>query len=300
MPLKNVCSIRSLGTSEKVEANLVSFFDFGFLDKGGYFNININQSGDYVSNLSSLTKVVDNRGFTYWAGPKNWVYESGADSSGVNAPAQIYINGSGTPYTSGIINYREGYVYNLPAATTGVKAEFSYKWISCVSAKKSGYGRSIKTEQNRTDLDVVPRSGSPEYSITLPFISFDVPSISNSKPYGLGGQLSPMTYTYKAKATVVGESPDDVKRIADIIIKQKEYGINSFDPSEATASGDFPLTINGNLNSGKTHDQLATIYPWNTIYFEDISATDGPDMKNGLFQAVLSIKLVVIGCGCST
>ena len=56
MPLKNVCSMRSMGLSEKVEANLVSFFDFGFLDKGGYFNIDINQSGDYVSNLSSLTK----------------------------------------------------------------------------------------------------------------------------------------------------------------------------------------------------------------------------------------------------
>ena len=299
MPLKNVCSMRSMGLSEKVEANLVSFFDFGLLDKGGYFNIDINQTGDYVSNLSSLTKVVDNRGFTYWAGPKNWVYESGADSSGVNAPAQIYLNGSGSPYVSGTINYREGYVYNLPAATTGVRAEFSYKWVTCVSAKKSGYGRSIKSNTNRIDLDPVARSGAPEYSITLPFVSFDVPSISESKPFGLGSSLQPMQYTYNTKVTVVGESPDDVKRIADILVKQQQYPINTFDPETVTSSGAYPLTINGNLNSGKTHDQLATLYPWDQIWINKVKSVDGAEMKNGLFQSVISMQLVVIGCGCS-
>ena len=82
MPLKNTCSVRSMGISEKVELNLISFFDYGFLDKGGYFNVDFAQSGDYVSDISSLTKIRDNRGFTYWAGPKNWVYESAADNSG--------------------------------------------------------------------------------------------------------------------------------------------------------------------------------------------------------------------------
>ena len=164
MPLKNICSVRSKGVSEKIETNLVSYFDFGLLDKGGYFNIEINQTGDYISNLSSLTKVVDNRGFTYWAGPKNWVYESGADNNGVNAPAQIYLNGSGTPYISGIVNYREGHVYNLPSATTGVKAEFSYKWVTVTSSNQSGYGRTIRNGYNRTDLNTIARSGAPELS----------------------------------------------------------------------------------------------------------------------------------------
>lgn len=298
MPLKNVCSVRSVGLSEKVETNLVSFFDYGILDKGGYFNININQTGDYVSNLSSLTRMVDNRGYTYWVGPKNWVYESGADSSGVNAPASIYINGSGSPYTSGTINYKEGYVYNLPAATTGVKAEFSYKWVTVVSAKKTGYGRSIRSGQNRPDLDTIPRSGAPEQSITLPFISFDVSSISSLKPYGLGGEVSPMMYKYKVKATVVGERSDDIKRIADIIIKQQEYSINTFDPTEAASSGAFPLNMDGTLNTGKTHDELATLYPWTDIYFEKMVGKDGAEMKNGLFQSVVDMELIVIDCGC--
>lgn len=299
MPLKNVCSIRSMGTSEKIETNLVSFFDFGLLDKGGYFNIDINQTGDYVSNLSSLTKVVDNRGFTYWAGPKNWVYESGADSSGVNAPARIYLNGSGTPYVSGTINYREGYVYNLPAATTGVKAEFSYKWVKVVSANKSGYGRNIRQGYNRTDLDPASRSGVPELSIVLPFISFGVPAITNSKDYGLGGDFSPMVYIYNAKATVVGETDDDVKRISDAIIKQKGSSLNTFDPEVATASGSRPLTMIGTLNSGKTHDQLSTLYEWEQIYLEDIVGGDIKELADGLFQSIVNMKIKVIGCGCA-
>lgn len=285
-----------MGTSEKVETNLISYFDFGFLDIGGYFNIEVNQSGDYINNLSSLTKVVDNRGFTYWAGPKNWVYESGADNSGVNAPPQIYVNNN--LYTLGTINYRDGYVYNIPSSGTSVKAQFSYKWVNVVSAKKSGYGRIIKYGENRMDLDPVARSGASETRITLPFVSFDVSSIGDSKPYGIGGELTPMLYTYDIKATVVGESPNDVKRIADIIVKQQGYSINTFDPEEATASGDYPLNLNGTLNSGKTHDELAVIYGWNQLFFEKIKASDGPSLPNGLFQTIINIKAKTLGCGC--
>ena len=298
MPLRNTCSVRSMGTSEKIEKNLISFFDYGFLDLGGYFNISVAQTGDYVSDLSSLTKVQDNRGFTYWAGPKNWVYESGADSSGVYAPAQVYLNGSGSPYTSGIVNYRDGYVYNLPAAATGVKARFSYKWATVVSAKEAGYGRKIVWGYNRPDLDPIGRSGVPEASISLPFISFDVPSIAKSQEYGMGGEYTPKVYTYNIKATVVGESSNDVKRLADILIKQQGFAINTFDPEEATASGDFPLTMRGTLNSGKTHDQLSALYEWNDMFLEEIKASDEKDLNNGLYESVVNMKLKVIDCGC--
>ena len=108
-----------------------------------------------------------------------------------------------------------------------------------------------------------------------------------------------MTYTYNTKVTVVGESPDDVKRIADILVKQQEYAINTFDPETVTSSGAYPLTINGNLNSGKTHDQLADLYPWDQIWINKVKSSDGAEMKNGLFQSIISMQLIVIGCGCS-
>ena len=141
MGLKRVCSVRDVGPSEKIEANVISYFDYEFVDNGAYFNIALNETGDYNSNLSALSKVNDQRGFTYWAGPKNWVYESGADNSGVYAPAQIYVNGSG--YSLGTVNYRDGYVYNVPISATGVSARYSYRWISFVSARKTGIGQKL-------------------------------------------------------------------------------------------------------------------------------------------------------------
>ena len=263
MPLKKVCSVRNIGASEKIEKNLISFFDYGFVDKGGYFNIEIAQTGDYVNNLSSLTKVQDSRGFTYWAGPKNWVYESGADGSGVNAPPQIYVNGS--LYSSGTVNYKEGAVYNIPANATGVNAKFSYKWVSFISARESNYGKKITVGDNRTDLNTVDRSTSAQLSIALPLVSFDVPSVSESKEYGLGAEYTPMVNVYNIRATVAGANDADVKRICDIIVAQQGFAINTFDPQEVLASGDLPVTMWGAKNSGKTHDKLAAIYPWTDI-----------------------------------
>lgn len=296
MPLKKVCSVRNIGASEKIETNMVSFFDYGFLDKGGYFNINIAQTGDYVNDLSSLTKVIDSRGFTYWAGPKNWVYESGVNGSDVNAPPQVYVNGS--LYTSGTINYKEGAVYNIPISATGVKASFSYKWVTFMSAKESKYGKKITISSNRTDLSTVERSTSFELSVPLPFVSFDVPSVSSSKEYGLGGEYTPMLNIYDIKATVVGENDADVKRICDIIVAQQGFSINTFDPQEVRASGDWPVTMWGALNSGKTHDELAETYPWTNIFLEKIKANPIKDLGNGIYESKLDIKLQHITCDC--
>ena len=296
MPLKKVCSVRNLGASEKIEKNLISFFDYGFVDKGGYFNIAIGQTGDYVSNLSSLTKVQDSRGFTYWAGPKNWVYESGADSSGVNAPPQIYVNGS--LYSSGTVNYKEGAVYNIPANATGVTAQFSYKWVTFISARESNYGKKITIGDNRTDLNTISRATSAELSISLPFVSFDVPSISSSKEYGLGAEYTPMVNDYNIRATIVGENDADVKRICDIIVAQQGFAINTFDPETVLASGDVPVTMWGAKNSGKTHDELASLYPWVDLFLEKIKANIIKDFGNGLYQSTIDIKLKHISCDC--
>lgn len=297
MPLKNICSVRQQGISEKIETNLISYFDYGFIDKGGYFNVDLNQSGEYTPNLSSLTKVIDNRGFTYWAGPQNWVYESGADNSGVNTPAQIYVNNS--PYSLATINYRDGYVYNIPSTGTSVKAQFSYKWVNFVSADKIyGFGKKITYNQNRVDLDPVARSGA-EMQISLPYVSFEVPPISNQKAYGMGGgDFTPTIYTHNVKATIVSDNPNDVKRIGDIISGQQGYSISTYDPETVRASGDWPINLNGTINSGKTHSELADLYPWENIWIEKVTVEKGPKLGVNLFQSIARIEVKVVSCGC--
>lgn len=289
MGLKRVCSVKNIGASEKIEANIISYFDYEFLNNGAYFNISVDSTGDYSSNLSSLAKVNDPRGFTYWAGPKNWVYESGADSGNVFAPAQIYIGGSG--YLLGSINYRDGYIYNIPANTTAVKARFSYKWISFVSARKTGIGRKITTNS-------VQYSGvNPEIELAIPIVSVDVSPINKITNYGLSADRI-KRLEYDVKFTIISTSDSDVKRISDILVNQKDSYITSFDPEIVRNSGDFPLTKNGLLNSGKSHQQLVDLYPWNSIYILDASAKYSNYIGDDMSQAIVTMKIETPNCGC--
>ncbi len=290
MGLKRVCSVRNIGASEKIEANIISYFDYEFVNNGAYFNVSVDQSGDYNSNLSSLAKVKDDRGFTYWAGPKNWVYESGADSSSVFAPAQIYVNGSG--YSLGAINYRDGYVLNIPINASSVKARFSYKWISFVSARKTGIGRRLTTNG-------VQYSGvNPEIELSIPIVSVDVSPITKVFNYGLSADRI-KKLEYDVKFTIISTKDTDVKRISDILVNQKDSYISSFDPELIKSSGDFPLKKDGTLNSGKSHDQLVSLYPWNSIYILDASAKYSNYINDNISQCVVTMKIETPNCGCN-
>lgn len=298
MPLKNVCNVRTMGISEKVEINLISFFDYGLVDVGGYFNVALNQTGDYSNNLSSLTKVNDLRGFTYWAGPKNWVYESGADNSGVYIP-EVYVNNS--LYSSGVIHYKEGYITNIPSNATSVKAKYSYKWATVVSAKRQLTGDyGVTTIYNAPSLLTVARSGLTETTYSLPIVSIEVPNVSKVRPYGFGNTaMEPNFYYYDIKVRVFGEYQADVLRLSDIISKQRSYTVNTFDPEVVKSSGDYPLNANGSLNSGKSHDELATLYPWDGIFIEDVKGGYSPDLQNGLYQSTLTMTAKIATCGCT-
>lgn len=290
MGLKRVCSVRDIGPSEKIETNIISYFDYEFLDNGAYFNVALDTSGDYNSNLSSLAKVSDQRGFTYWAGPKNWVYESGADNSGVYAPAQIYVNGSG--YSLGTINYKDGYVYNIPISASGVKARYSYKWISFVSARKTGIGRKLTTNP-------IQYSGiNPEIELSLPLVSVDVSPINQVIDYGLSADRI-KKLQYDVKFTIISTSDSDIKRISDILVNQRNSYIDSFDPTVVKNSGEFPLTKNGIINSGKSHSQLVELYPWNSIYILDASSKYSNSVIDGLSQCIVTMKIETPNCGCN-
>ena len=43
MSLNNICNVANMSISEKLEANLIGLFDWGFVDNGGYINIDVNQ-----------------------------------------------------------------------------------------------------------------------------------------------------------------------------------------------------------------------------------------------------------------
>lgn len=301
MSLHNVCSITDISISEKVEANLISFLDWGFVDKGGYINININQSGAYVDNRSILSKHEDPRtpSIKTFKGPENWVYQTEVNSDPApNIVPLVYVNN--TLDLSPVINYKDGLVtpsINVPANGV-VKASYSYKWVTFISSRKSGTSRRVDYRQNRTDLDDPNSDIISEIKIPLPCVSVDVPPVSKSRPYGLD-RLGPRIYTFFVNLSIVGESASEASRISDYICLQQGTNFSTFDPRLVVIANDFPLNFNGTLNSGKNHQQLSEDYPWSTIYIEEAQAYNGAYVHQNIYESFVRLKLELVACfGC--
>jgi len=299
MGLNNICNVASMSISEKLENNVIHLFDWGLVEKGGYINVDVNESGAYVDNRSILTRVSDPRstGTGYYQGPENWVYESDTDSSpSPNAPALVYVDG--VLNVGATVNYRDGRV--VPSGTTTsssvVKASFSYKWATVTSARKSGYRRQIEYRQHRTDYNNGDVSLPPEVRLPLPAIVVDVPPVSKSRSYGLANAFGPRIYTHNIGITVLGESASNVVKICDFICAQKGSLFNMYDPSLVVASGDFPLNFNGTINSGKNYDQLTEDYPWSNLYIVNAESTFGSYLHEHIYMANVRMETELVAC----
>jgi hypothetical protein len=296
-----VCRITDISISEKVEANLISFLDWGFIDKGGYINININQSGAYVDNRSILLKQTDPRdpSLKLFKGPENWVYQTEVSATpSPNIIPLVYVNN--TLDLSPTINYRDGIVspsINVPVNAV-VKASYSYKWVTFLSSRKSYNTKRVDYRQNRTDLNDPNNEVLSEIRVPLPCVSVDVPSVSKSRPYGLD-RLGPRIYTFFVNLSIIGESASETSRISDYICVQQGTNFSTFDPKLVVAADDFPLNFDVTLNSAKNHQQLSEDYPWSTIYIEEAQAYSGSYIHQNIYESFVRLKLELVACfGC--
>mgnify|MGYP001387579253 CR=1 FL=1 len=82
--LKGFDNLGDTTLSAKVQLNLIAFFDWGIMDKGGYLNVDIPSTGVYGGDMHKL-RLVDDPNFTngqIWEGFKrNWVWESGINAT---------------------------------------------------------------------------------------------------------------------------------------------------------------------------------------------------------------------------
>ena len=89
--LANLNNAQDSTLSNVLLDNFVYFYDWGFTDRGSYYNINIPQSGIYGGDRHKLRPVADPNYTSgqVWEGyRKNWVWETGITGS-VNQPIQI-------------------------------------------------------------------------------------------------------------------------------------------------------------------------------------------------------------------
>ena len=105
--LSNLPNAQDATISNILLDNFIAFYDWGFLDRGSFYNIQIPQSGIYGGDRHKL-RSSDNPNYTdgqVWEGYRqNWVWESGIDGttqqpvtiSGVFVDNEFYATGNTT------------------------------------------------------------------------------------------------------------------------------------------------------------------------------------------------------------
>ena len=261
--LKGVSNIADSTLSTQISDNVIEFFNWGLLDAGGYFNINMPATGLYGGDKHKL-RLVDDPNYTagqVWEGYRsNWVWETGVSPS--SKPIQIsgvYVGGTFQPGT-GVgtyahhVDYPNGrVVFDSAIATPStVAAEFSYKWINVIKAEGIPWFREIQYNSQRVDSEHFAQTGSGDWSqlgqtrVQLPALAVEVVPRRRFAPFELGSTRTAYT---DVLFHVLSEEEYVASQLVDMVSLQEEKTLWLFDTNLLATQNKYPLNYRGELTS---------------------------------------------------
>lgn len=248
--------------------NFITMYDWGLVDKGGFNNVIIPQSGMYGGSKAELKLANDPNYRTgqVWRGfRENWIWETGINRTTQPIPITgIYVNNVFLPYTynSGVgyytgptatgyrINFTEGQVFFDNPIPTGsvVKLNYSYKWVKVDRAEGVPFFRQIQTNDFRIDQNFLTGSGDwvqlGQTRVQIPAIFVEVVPNRTYKGYQLGG--GQWAYT-DVIFYVLSNRESDCSNLLNIISYQNDRVITLFDSNTISYSGHYPLSFRNDL-----------------------------------------------------
>ena len=293
---------------DQLRANLISFFDWGLLNKGNFYNVYIPSSGQYGGDKSKLQHVKDERysAGQVWQGFRNnWVWESGLSTSvqpirisGVYVNNTFYSSSTSGAFSHYIDYPRGRVIFNSPIATTStVKAEYSYKYVNVCDANDVTFLKELQTGSFRLDSPMFSSaySGnfaiSPDKKIQTPLMAVEVTSASTFRPYQLGGG---QYCTTKIILHVLTDNSKSATKLAMIASMQSAGGFVMFDVNEVSRLNRAPLTYLGSIASGAlTHPQMVQNFEWKKLFIENMTSQEGTWLDT-VYHVPVSFKAEVI------
>lgn len=275
---------------DQIRANLISFLDWGFLNKGNFQNVKIPASGIYGGNKETLQPYKDPRfptGTVFQSFRSNWVWQSGllTETQPIR-PSGVYVNNTFYPSdTTGpyahYIDYPRGrVVFNSPISTSSsVKVEYSHRFVNVLDANEVPFLREVQTNSFRLDSPAFRQlaSGSyavlPDSKIQMPFIGVEITSNIRFSPYCLGGGQISET---KVICHIMSDDEKIAKKIATAIALQNEKTITTFDVNRISENNLSPITYKGSIAPGAlTHPQMTSQYEWKKLSIINMDGGDG-------------------------
>jgi hypothetical protein len=283
--LKGFSTIGESTVSNHVKQNLISFFDYGLLEKGNFVNVDVPETGLYGGDKSELI-LVDDPDYTsgqVWQGIRgNWVWESGVGAyasesdanpgvSGVYVDSVFYPVTSSGDYSHGI-NHQLGRVVFDSAISTAstVQCAHSYKYINVEQCDGLAWFKRIHKQSEKADSTTDQEWNILKQNrIQLPAIGVEISSPRSMSPYGLGGK---QWVTTAFLFNCIAEDVYTRDMLVDIVCMQKEKSIVGYNLENIDSNDAYPVNYLGVPVSGAlTYPNLVTTYPGSKIYIKNIS-----------------------------
>jgi hypothetical protein len=293
--------------------NFVSLYDWGFLDRGQFYNIDIPESGIYGGDKHKL-RLAEDPNYSdgqVWEGYRqNWVWESGISAtteqpisiSGVFVDSTFYATGNVTkPF---YIDYPNGRVVFDTAitSTSAVQLEYSHKWVQVVPAQGVPWFRQIQQRSFRNEEGFqVSSSGGwvqlGQTRIQLPAVAIEVVPARSMQGYQLGGGqwINSDVVFY-----VISENHWECTNLMDSILYQNDRTVHLFNPTAVAISGVFPFNYRNELNenaipSGLYPNMIDDFY-YNRCWISESRGSEisqlSPDLYVGSTRCSTQVKAI--------
>lgn len=277
----------------ELENNYKSFLDWGFMNIGGFTNVNIPTTNISNFDLHILKPTNDKNQIpnTIWQAPrKDWVHETGVSYKSLTPinVSGVYVNGTFYPGPTGTntlgytINYPEGkIIFNNPISSSSVvNVEYSYKNIQIYKMEEFPYWREIQYQslENKTGFSLSDKGDfalNTEHRIQLPAVIIETVARSNSRPFRLGDKSLIMEQDLLLH--ILSDQPRDKNNIIDIIKLQEDRIIWLYNTNEIIKNGLYPLNYNGSKNlTGQNYYDIVNNYSlrWLKCRITDVSVSD--------------------------
>lgn len=259
--LANLTNAQDSTLSNILLDNFISFYDWGFLDRGSFYDISIPQSGIYGGDRHKLRLVDDpnyGAGQVWEAYRQNWVWESGVDGTTQQPIAISGLFVDNTFYATGnvskpfYIDHPNGRVVFDTAitSTSAVHLEYSHKWVQVVPAEGIPWFRQIQQGSFRSDegFNVAGSGGWAQLGqtrIQLPAVAVEVVPARLLEGYQLGGGQWVNTDVI---FHVITANHWECANLVDSILYQNDRSIDLFNPTTVAISGHAPFNYRNELN----------------------------------------------------
>jgi hypothetical protein len=283
--LKGFDSFGDSTVTNDIRENLVSFFDYGLLEKNAFINVPIPSTGYYGGNEHQLRLVNDPR-YTegqVWEGFRcNWVWESGlgALTSSDNAypgVSGVYVGGDFYPTSeTGVyahhINHPLGRVIFDSAIDTDstVTCAYSYKYVNVCQADGLNWFKRVQKQSEHAedtggggDWDLLA-----DNRVQLPAIGIEVVNSRKMTPFAIGGgQYVRTDFMFHC----IAEDGYTRDHLLDIVSLQREKTFTSYSLDNISTANAFPLDYRGVPNSGALlYPDVVSQYPGYHIRIMDV------------------------------